>query len=328
MRALSASVTRDDHRPEPRAHRHDGIAEARGHRGLGAHRSDARDHDSPGETLAQRVEEPFCFRHLAQALDLRPGREGHGVDPSVGDGLGEPQGGSGVVGQRPAVDRDRDDVGAELGEGVGQRPGTGPVELQRHPHPRQPPAAQLVEDLARHPGRRAPRHGQADGDRGAVGLGPPGVDPRSGQRVDERLGAAEYLGGLDHAPHPDPRAEDRHGGGPGDQVLDGRGQRAVDRHRVGVDRGAVEDSRTPPLEHGDLLVGTPVGGDPDHEPRQLLQRHRAIVASGCCPRVSGRLPASHLRLYWRAMRHAWHPPLADASDVDQTVTAFGQGRQP
>ena len=119
-----------------------------------------------------------------------------------------------------------------------------------------------------------------------------GPRARAGQRVHQGFRPAEHLGGLDDAPHADAGAEHGHLGRPRDQRLDGGGQLATHGHRVGADGGTVQDGRAPPLQHGDLLGRTAVGGHPDQEPRHLLQRHRAMLAAPCCPDVSGSLPAS------------------------------------
>ena len=97
------------------------------------------------------------------------------------------------------------------------------------------------------------------------------------ERVDERLGPAEHLGGLDHAPHADAGAEHRHVRGVGDQVVDGEGVTGElpDRQHGPVD-GQRRDDRVQ-VAAARAVHHVAVGGDDGPQVLAQLHVHRRAV---------------------------------------------------
>ena len=209
-------------------------------------------------------------------MDGRRAGERDRVHPAVAHRVDQPQGRPDLVGPLPAVDRHLDHLGPRVDERVHCRPVALAVVLERDRPPRERLGPQPVDDVLEPLALGAGPHVEAGGVHGCRGLGATGRHLRAGQRVEQALGQAPGLHGLEPGPDADAGGCQEVVGTAGDDSVGGRPQGLVAGQVLGLDGRTVHHHCAPPLEQLGLLGPAAIRGDADHSvprrPRRTVSR--------------------------------------------------------
>src|SRR5690606_14738772 len=215
------------------------------------------------------------------------GREHDGVDLPDRRGLDGRAQHLGVRRRSPAVHDEARDLGARLGEHDVEPVGARTVVLEGDAQARDPLAEEHVRDLGGRLGLRDPVGREPGGLDRAARLGAARDDPRVGEHLEQSVGEAGHVRGLDPGPEADARGDDHDVRRVLHEVARPGEELGVVRVREHAQRRRVADLRAPAAQGRGELALAAVRGDEHGAARHRLPERGARPADRDLGAVGG-----------------------------------------